>query len=153
MPPIRQPKPQVFVDADVLFAGTASPIEHGASLLIFRLAEIAFIEALTSEQVITEAKRNLGEKLPQVLSAFNHLVSRCIKIVPDPKPEDLLPLQGQADPKDLPIIAAALREGYPWLVTLNIRHYQPGNPDINILRPGEFIQRVRGQLARLNTGK
>jgi len=153
MTPTKQPKPQVFIDADVLFAGAASPTEHGASLLILRLAEITLIDAMTSEQVITEAERNLGAKLPQTLPAFNHLVSRCLKIIPDPKPEDLLAHQGLANPKDLPILVAALREGCPWLVTFNIRHFQPGHPDVGVLRPGEFVLKVRDQLARLNVGK
>ena len=51
-------KPRVFVDANVLFAGAASPSKHGASLVVLRLAEITLIEALTSEQVIVEAERN-----------------------------------------------------------------------------------------------
>ena len=33
-------KPRVFVDADVLFAGAASPSEHGASFVVLRMAEI-----------------------------------------------------------------------------------------------------------------
>jgi len=46
-----------------LLAGAASPSEHGASLIILRLAEITLIEGVTSRQVITEAERNLEEKL------------------------------------------------------------------------------------------
>ncbi|MBC8509554.1 MAG: PIN domain-containing protein [Chloroflexi bacterium] len=153
MTPTKQPKPQVFIDADVLFAGAASPTEHGASLLILRLAEITLIDTLTSEQVITEAQRNLNAKLPHTLPAFNHLVSRCLKVLPNPNPEELLTHQGIANPKDLPILVAALREGCPWLVTFNIRHFQPGHPDVGVLRPGEFVLKVRDQLARLNAGE
>ncbi len=46
---MRAHKPRVFVDADVLFAGSASPSEHSASLVVLRLAEITLIEALASE--------------------------------------------------------------------------------------------------------
>ena len=52
--------PQVFVDADVLFAGSASPSEFGASLVVLRMAEITLIKAVTSQQVITETERNLS---------------------------------------------------------------------------------------------
>ncbi len=149
----QAPKPRAFIDADTLFAGAASPSEHGASLLILRLAEITLIDALTSEQVIAEAERNLKAKLPRALPAFHHLVSRCLKIVPDPLPGDILAYQGLADPKDLPIFVAALREKCPWLVTFNVRHYQPGHSDIKILRPGEFVLQVREQLAQLNSGR
>lgn len=35
--------PKLFVDADVLFAGAASPSEHSASLLVLTLSEITLI--------------------------------------------------------------------------------------------------------------
>ena len=82
-------RPRVFIDADVLFAGAASPSVYGASLLILRLAEITLIEAIASEQVMAEAERNLTTNLPHALPAFNHLVGRCLKICPDPEPVDL----------------------------------------------------------------
>ena len=37
----------------------------------------------------------------------------------------------------------------PWLVTLDGRHYRPGHPEVTVLRPGEFVFRVRDTLARL----
>ena len=84
-------KLRVFVDADVLFAGSAAPSEHGASLVVLRLAEITLIDAVASQQVITEAERNLAEKLPDALPAFRLIVSRCLRVVPDPDPADLAP--------------------------------------------------------------
>lgn len=149
MPATRPAKLRIFVDADVLFAGAASPSEHGASLLVLRMAEITLVEALTSEQVIVEAERNLAEKLPQALPAFRLIASRCLRVVPDPSPPDLEPHRGLADPADLPILVAALREGCPWLVTFNVRHYQPGHSGVAVLRPGDFLLRVRDRLARL----
>ena len=145
----RSHKPRVFVDADVLFAGAAAPTEHGASLVILRMAEITLIDAITSEQVIAEAERNLVAKLPQALSRFRLLVDRCLHVVTDPSPEELSKHTGSADPKDLPILVAALRESCPWLVTFNVRHFEPGHPDVEILRPGEFVLRVRDLLANL----
>ena len=142
-------KPRVFVDADVLFAGAASPTEHGASLVVLRMAEITLVEAFASEQVIAEAERNLADKLPQALPTFRLLVSRCLRVVPDPQPDDLKPHAGLAHPEDLPILVAALREGCRWLVTFNLRHYRPGHPDLTVLRPGEFVLRVRDLLTYL----
>jgi len=142
-------KPRLFIDADILFAGSASPSDHSASLMVLRLAEITLIEALASEQVVTDAERNLEAKLPQALPAFRHLVSRCLTIVSDPDPGDLASYQGMANPKDLPILIAALREGCAWLVTFNIRHFKPGHPDIKVLQPGEFVLQIRDQLSHL----
>ena len=149
MPATAPRKPRVFVDADVLFAGAASPSEHGASLVILRMAEITLIEAVASQQVVVEAERNLAEKLPGTLPAFRLIVSRCLRVVPDPAAIDLLPHTGLADPLDLPILTAALREGCPWLVTFNVRHFRPGHPDVAVLRPGELVLRVRDLLAHL----
>jgi predicted nucleic acid-binding protein len=137
----------VFVDADVLFAGAAGPSQHGASLVVLRLAEITLIEAITSQQVVTEAERNLEQKLPQALPAFRLILNRCLRVVPDPQPSELAPLADLADAKDLPMLAAAVREGCPWLVTFNLRHFQPGHPDVTVLRPGDCVLRVRGLLA------
>jgi hypothetical protein len=150
MDPRSLRKPHVFVDADVLFAGAASPSEHGASLLILRMAEITLVEAVTSEQVVAETERNLAQKVPGQLPAFRLLVSRCLRIVPRPAAEDLFAYAGLANAKDLPILVAAVREGCPFLVTFNVRHYQPGHPDLSVLRPGEFVLRVRDQLAHLD---
>ncbi len=150
MPPTSRRRPRVFVDADALFAGAAAPSDHGASLVILRLAEITLIEAVTSQQAVTEAERNLGEKLPQALPAFRLIVSRCLRVVPDPQLGELLAHEGRADPKDLPILVAAVRAGCSWLVTFNTRHFQPGHPDVIVLRPGDFVLRVRDLLARLD---
>src|SRR5439155_26470473 len=118
------PKPRLFVDADVLFAGAAAPSEHGASLVVLRMAEITLIDAVTSEQVIVEAERNLSEKLPAALPAFRLIVSRCLRVTATPQPGDLAAYVGRAEAKDLPMLVGALQERCRWLVTFNVRHYQ-----------------------------
>ncbi len=146
-------KPIVFLDADVIFAGAAAPTEHGASHVVLRMGEITLIECVTSEQAVTEVERNLAEKLPAKLSEFHLLASRCLRVVPDPGPEDLSRHTGQANPKDLPILVAALREGCPYLLTFNVRHYSPAVGSITVQRPGEFVLTVRILLTQLSTGE
>jgi hypothetical protein len=34
-------------------------------------------------------------------------------------------------------------------VTFNVRHYQPGHPNVSVLGPGEFVSRVRNLLTHL----
>ena len=149
---MRQPvSPRVFVDADVLFAGSAAPSVHSASLVLLRLSEITLIKAFTSQQVIVEAERNLQAKLPAALPAFRLIVARSLEVVADPALADLILWAECAHPKDVPILGAALRAECPWLVTFSVRHYQPGHPDLTVLRPGEFLRRVRDQLARLGS--
>jgi predicted nucleic acid-binding protein len=147
------PKPRVFVDADVLFAGAASPSEHGASLVVLRLAEITLIDAVVSEQVIIEVERNLADYLPSALPTFRQLVSHCVRVVTAPAPDQLVAYHGLADPKDTPILTAAVQAECPWLVTFNVRHFQPGHPTVTVARPGEFVQHVRALLASMSLGK
>jgi len=80
---------------------------------------------------------------------FRLLVSRCLRVVPDPSREDVAAAAGLADPEDLPILLAAVLEGCPWLVTFDLRHFQPGHPAVTVLRPGELVGRVRERLAHL----
>src|SRR5262245_11799677 len=115
------PKPRIFIDSDVLFAGAASPSEHGASLVVLRLAEITLIDAVVSQQVIAEVERNLADYLPIALPTFRQLVSRCLRVVADPTRYELEFCRDLADLKDAPILAAAVREVCPWLVTFNVR--------------------------------
>ena len=143
-------KPTIFVDADVVFAGAAAPSEHGASHVVLLMGEITLIDCVTSEQVVTEVERNLAEKLPAKLPEFHLLANRSLRIVGDPHPDDLAPLRGQADPKDLPILVAALRERCPYLLTFNVRHFTPASDLIKVLRPGEFLMIVRSFLSTLD---
>jgi hypothetical protein len=148
-------KPLVFLDADVIFAGAAAPTEHGASHVVLRLGEITLIECITSIQAVTEVERNLAEKLPTKLPELRLILSRCLRVVPDPTPRELIPYRGQADPKDLSILVAALRHGCRFLLTFNTRHYSPATDEITVQRPGDFLTTVRTLLAQLTaeTGK
>ena len=146
----HQSKLRIFVDADVLFAGSASTHEHSASLVILRMAEITLIEALSSEQVITEVRRNLKEKMPAALPAFQMMVRRCLRVVSDPGSNEIKVLANAADPKDVPILAAAVREGCMYLTTYNIRHFQPGAESAQVLKPGDLVQRIRYLLAQMS---
>ena len=139
----------VFIDADVLFAGAAAGSQHSASLVVLRMAEITLIEAFTSQQVIDECERNLSSKIPAALPAFHLLVSRCLQIVPIPAAIELSAYTKFADPKDLPILVAALRTNCTWLVTFNVRHIQPGHTQVTVLKPGDFVLCVRELLVYL----
>ena len=142
-------KLRVFIDADVLFAAAASGSEHGASLVVLRLAEITLIELYTSAQVITEVERNLSQKLPAALTLFRLLVEKSLQVLPDPASEQLVLYEGQADPKDLPILVAALDAEVEWFLTFNTRHFRPATGSIRVGQPGLFVQEIRHLLTAL----
>lgn len=140
---------RVMIDADVLFAGAASPSEQSASAVVLRLSEMTVIEGVASMPVVTEAERNLAEKVPAAVEPMRALASACLRVVPDPEPAEVVALDGLAHPKDLPILTAAVREACEVLVTLNERDFSPGHPDVEVMRPGVLVQRVRRSVAAL----
>lgn len=114
------------------------------------MGEITLLECITSQQAIIEVERNLTAKLPTKLPEFRLLISRCLRVVPDPEPADLLPYVGQADPKDLPLLVAALRERCAYFLTFNVRHYFPTGKVIAVQRPGEFLLTIRNLLSQMS---
>ncbi len=77
-------------------------------------------------------------------------MDRCLHVVPDPTPEYLVPHTGIANSKDLPILVSAILGKCPFLVTFNVRDYEPGHPDVTVLNPDEYVLRVRDLLANLD---
>jgi len=142
-------KLRVFVDADVLFAGAASPSTYGASYIVLRMGELTLLDCLTCQQVILEVERNLAEKLSHKLPELRLLISRCLRVVPDPTPGELKAYHQQADPKDLVILAAARREQCSHLLTFNVSDFHPPEGQIIVRRPGDFLLTVRSYLSAL----
>ena len=140
----------VFLDADVIFAGSAAPTEHSASHVVLQLGELTLVDCVTSQQVVTEVERNLAAKLPSKLPELQLILSRSLRTVPDPRPQDIHAYTGQADPKDLPILVAAIQTGCPYLLTFNLRHFTPTTAELTIQRPGEFVKTVRTLLSQLS---
>jgi hypothetical protein len=141
------------VDADVIFAGAAAPTEHGASHVVLQMGEITLIDCVSSAQAVEEVEQNLADKIPEKLPDFHLLVSRSLHIVDDPQPGDLAAYKGQADPKDLPILVAAMKEGCSHLLTFNVRHFTPTSPKITVQPPCGFLLTVRSLLGMLENVK
>lgn len=140
-------KPKIFIDSDVLIAGSASAT--GASYVVLQLSALTLVECIISQQVRVEAERNLQSKLPQALPAFRVLLESSVSVVEDPSPAPLEPFNGQADEGDLPILVAALGSGCRYLLTFNTRHYYPTTKEIKIMPPGEFLVELRQELVDL----
>jgi hypothetical protein len=149
LPAAGRSRPKVFIDSDVLFAGSVAPSQHGASLVVLRMAEITLLKAYASQQVVREVESNLVSKMPTAIPAFQMIVSRCLQVVPDPTEVELENYAGMANEADLPILAAAHLLGCMYLLSFNACRYRPGHPEVQVLPPGEFLLLVRDLLARL----
>jgi predicted nucleic acid-binding protein len=146
-------KLRVFFDADVLIAGSASKTHSSASYILLQLAELTLIEGLICPYVREEVERNLQAKLPQALPVFRVLVGAALKEMPDPSAHSLKRWAGRADPKDLPVLAAAASNGCRYLVTFNICDYPEPPELLEVLEPGELVRQVREQLAELTESR
>jgi len=140
---------RVYFDADVLFAGATSPSEHSASQVLLTLSEITLVEGRSSELAVTECRRNLAAKLPSATGDFERLVGRALSVVDAPNRETLLPHVDRADWTDLPHLVSALEQDCSYLTTYNVGDYEPGHPEVDVLRPGALVRRAREQLSSL----
>jgi len=143
-------KLRVFFDADVLIAGSASRTHSSASYILLQLAELTLIEGLICPYVREEVERNLGRKLPQALPVFKALLQAALREAPDPPKASLRRWAGRADPKDLPVLAAAVLNGCRYLVTFNTKDYPDPPEPLEVVKPGELVRRVREHLAELS---
>jgi predicted nucleic acid-binding protein len=134
------------MDADALFAGAASV--SGASHVILQLGELGIVEVGVPDQARIEAERNLRVKLPAALPAFRTLVGACttpLAMAPI-RTSNRLARAEEADPKDAPILAAAIAGGCRWLVTFNVRDYR--TDQLRVSLPGPFLEELRAMLVR-----
>lgn len=137
---------RLFLDADVVIAGSASP--DGASHALFQVAELGLVEAWTSPGALTEVRRNLLQKLPRGLPIFEALWPKSLQIGLDPDEQGTIRYADYAHVKDVHVAAAAIQAQANWLVTFNVRHfYSP--PGLIVVRPGDAVQRIRGAIGRL----
>ena len=140
---------RIYVDADVLFAGASSPSDFSASQVLLTLSEITLVKGITSSLAVDECQRNLEAKLPEATGDFNRLVRRALSVWEAPPREELLPYVGRADWKDLPHLVSAFRADCRYLTTYNIEDYKPGHSDVEVVRPGALVRRVREKLSTL----
>jgi len=141
-PPARL---RICFDDDALFAGAASV--GGASHVILQLGEFGLIEIGVPTQAFDEAERNLRAKLPAAMPAFRTLVelSTTPLSMASRARATRLARAGEADPKDAPILAAALASDCQWLVTFNVRDYRTER--IKVSEPGAFLEALRAILS------
>jgi len=100
------------------------------------------VELLSSSYAIEEARRNLSEDLPVALPRLNQLLEQVGLI--EERQENSLPDSVRLDPKDTPILLAAIRARADYLLTGDKRHfghlYGTVVHGIAVTRPAEFLR-------------
>ena len=138
---------KVFLDANVYFAGSASPT--GASAFILKLILKGRIDVTASRLVLREAERNLWRKRPQKdLKAFRRFLKHAkLRVMPSPPEAAWTKYEGVIHPKDVPVLAAAVASKAAYLITLDRRHFMTKTvgdavPGLAILTPGDFLRKL-----------
>ncbi len=136
---------RIFVGANVLIAGAASPT--GASHAVLRLAEVGLFTLVVSRQVLDEVERNLRRKLPQALPNFAAQMAAIRReVVDDPPPDEAERWLSIIEAKDAPILAAAVLAAVDRFLTLNTKDFTlevAAQSGLLIQTPAEFITRLR----------
>ncbi len=136
---------QIFADSSVLIAGAVSGT--GASRAILTLAEIGLFKLLISEQVLEERQRNILKKIPKALPIFREIITNIKpEILANPSTKESSLYYDIIEPKDAPILAAALKAKVDRILSLNTKDFTREVADktgIIIQTPSEFIQDIR----------
>jgi predicted nucleic acid-binding protein len=140
-------KAGVFIDASVWIAAASSPT--GGSSLVLEICTGRHFACLCSQRVLQEAQTNIRDKLPvEALVRFYRLLAAAEPGIVSPvAPDEEVQYGGIIAEKDAHVVAAAVRGGAAYLVTLDRKHLAnvevrgAGLP-IQILLPGEFIHLV-----------
>lgn len=131
------------LNANVLFTAAHNPEGKAASVIASGNAGLWNLATSTYAQ--EEARRNLERKFPDVVPAFNELLT-CFRVVGHPRDGPILP--GLAA-KDQPIFQATLACGASHLLTGDLRDFGPfmNRPEetsgIRIQTVGEFLDALR----------
>lgn len=137
---------RVFFDSDAIIAGSASTT--GAAHALLTLSELGIIRGFVSGQIVEECRRNLASKIPAALPAFSAIIEHSVAVQRSPSANWMARAARHAHPKDVPILAAALQTRASYLVTFNVKDFHPPRAlGIEILRPGEMLERIRRTLS------
>lgn len=130
----------VCLDADVLIAGLLS--RTGASHAVLVLGEVGLLHLVLPEAAVAEVRRNLSTKLPEAVPLFEEFLRAVPVTIYRPTPQDRERAGDLADPKDVPILAAAIGSDARLLVTHNVRHFRSGE-GVRVVRPRTLIEEAR----------
>jgi len=142
----KKRKSKIFFDSSVLISASISSTGESRYLLI--LSKQDKIKALTSEYAISESKRTLLKKLPEVLPIFSRIIQEAnLKILPLPKKDFVKKCEKIIKDKgDAPILASAIKAKVDFLATLNRKHFLDDQKLKNtvafkIIKPKDFKEK------------
>ena len=145
---VRTTRPRkVFIDSSVLIAAAIS--ETGAARAVIIEGMRGTLELFLSSLVLEETERNLVRKAPAAVPAFRLFAETFPVGSMDPSRAQILQASRVVDPKDAPIVAAAVRVRAEYLATYDRRHllaYKESIQarfDVMVSTPDEVLRALR----------
>ena len=136
--------PKVFLDANILFAAAYS--SRGGSREIIRKGIAGELVIIVSSTVLEEAIRNLQQKAPTAVETFMRFVgSLDPQITEEPSKKEVEEIGQYINPEDAIVLAAAIKAGADYFVTLDKRHFLKDSrigkkAKLKILSPRQFLK-------------
>ncbi|MBV8450913.1 MAG: PIN domain-containing protein [Deltaproteobacteria bacterium] len=131
---------RVFLDANVLYSAAYMELAG-----LVRLWSLDDVQLLSSAYAIEEARRNLATDRPESLPRLKRLLGS-VSTVDAPRGLKL-PETIKLDPKDQPILLAAIHGKADYLLTGDARHfghlYGKRIEGVLVLRPAQYFERRR----------
>ena len=151
---------RVFLDSNVILSGLLS--DRGAPRVILDILclKLPFVVGLTGQYNLIEIKRNISNKIPEVLPVYKaYLPKLNLEIIPLPSQNDVKRFSGHVSDKDIPVLVSAVNGKADFLVTgdkgLDNRppktdHGPPlkNNYPFKILNPSEFIDLILPEILK-----
>jgi predicted nucleic acid-binding protein len=137
----------VFFDTSALYSAIFSP--KGAARELVRLSVRSSLVLFISDDVVTEATRNIGNKAPELLPILNFLTDvEIFEFAPELSPEEVQVATQYVEEKDAMIVASAMKAEVKYLATFDRKHLI--NPievsqesGLIIATPGDILSQVR----------
>ena len=110
----------IFVDSSVLMAASIS--WRGSANDIMLYAEQGMLKLYFSQVVLDETEKNLTNKAARGLPRFQALRAAFAQELVTPSQDSIDAVAKSVEPKDAPIVAAALAAGVKYLATYDQKH-------------------------------
>ena len=140
---MRETKPRVFLDSNVIFSGFYSL--KGTPGQILQLCINGKMTMVISRQVLDEIVRNIRRKLPDVLETVIEFLSTTgVEIVVNPEPEEIAGNRLNLPPGDAAVLLAASRAKPDYFVTGD-NHFLKNKElekevDLRIITPTQLLR-------------
>lgn len=133
---------RVMLDTNIIISSVLFP--GGKAAQAFKVALLPPYEPLVCDYVMDELRRKFREKFPDritELEAFLFNASSCIQVVPTPE-DELQVEQAIRDPKDRPILRAALNAHADLFLTGDKDFLESAVTDPRIVSVSQFLELV-----------